>query len=173
MQKIRKGDKVVILTGKDKGRSGEVLQVMPKEDRALVRGINVVKRGMSGTQVSGLGNVALDDLDGEHAVARLATVLRPDPGLVAPHQVETLLGLSVTAVRSRLRVRERRVQALDPSGLALQVAGCAVVSGVVAGGNSYGLAGEVRHEASLSSSSPGASTPFSVRIVSTEKSQRS
>ena len=39
MQKIRKGDKVVILTGKDKGRSGEVLQVMPKEDRAVVRGI--------------------------------------------------------------------------------------------------------------------------------------
>jgi large subunit ribosomal protein L24 len=44
MQKIRKGDKVVILTGKDKGRSGEVLQVMPKEDRAIVRGINMVKR---------------------------------------------------------------------------------------------------------------------------------
>jgi large subunit ribosomal protein L24 len=44
MQKIRKGDKVVILTGKDKGRSGEVLQVMPKEDRAVVRGVNLVKR---------------------------------------------------------------------------------------------------------------------------------
>ncbi|CAN7326645.1 MULTISPECIES: 50S ribosomal protein L24 [unclassified Rhizobium] len=44
MQKIRKGDKVVILTGKDKGRSGEVLQVIPKEDRAVVRGINLVKR---------------------------------------------------------------------------------------------------------------------------------
>ena len=38
MQKIRKGDKVVVLTGKDKGRSGEVVQVMPKEDRAVVRG---------------------------------------------------------------------------------------------------------------------------------------
>jgi large subunit ribosomal protein L24 len=44
MQKIRKGDKVVILTGKDKGRSGEVLAVIPKEDRAVVRGVNVVKR---------------------------------------------------------------------------------------------------------------------------------
>jgi large subunit ribosomal protein L24 len=42
MQKIRKGDKVVVLTGKDKGRSGEVLQVMPKEDRAVVRGINLL-----------------------------------------------------------------------------------------------------------------------------------
>jgi|SRR5690606_3143152 len=44
MQKIRKGDKVVVLTGKDKGRTGEVLRVMPKEDRALVRDINIVVR---------------------------------------------------------------------------------------------------------------------------------
>jgi large subunit ribosomal protein L24 len=42
--KIKKGDKVVVLTGRDKGRSGEVVQVMPKEDRALVRGVNMVKR---------------------------------------------------------------------------------------------------------------------------------
>ena len=44
MNKIRKGDKVVVLAGKDKGRTGEVLQVMPKESRALVRGVNVVTR---------------------------------------------------------------------------------------------------------------------------------
>jgi large subunit ribosomal protein L24 len=50
MQKIRKGDKVVVLTGKDKGRTGEVMQVMPKEDRAVVRGVNVVKRHQRQTQ---------------------------------------------------------------------------------------------------------------------------
>ena len=50
MQKIRKGDKVVVLAGKDKGRTGEVLQVMPKEDRAVVRGVNVVKRHQRQTQ---------------------------------------------------------------------------------------------------------------------------
>jgi large subunit ribosomal protein L24 len=50
MQKIRKGDKVVVLTGKDKGRTGEVLQVMPKEDRAIVRGVNLVKRHQRQTQ---------------------------------------------------------------------------------------------------------------------------
>ncbi|WP_152048134.1 50S ribosomal protein L24 [Aureimonas psammosilenae] len=44
MQKIKKGDKVVVTTGKDKGQTGEVLQVMPKEDRAVVRGVNLVKR---------------------------------------------------------------------------------------------------------------------------------
>jgi large subunit ribosomal protein L24 len=42
--KIKKGDKVVVLTGRDKGRTGEVFQVMPKEERALVRGVNLVKR---------------------------------------------------------------------------------------------------------------------------------
>jgi len=42
--KIKKGDKVVVLTGRDKGRTGEVVRVMPQEERALVRGVNFVKR---------------------------------------------------------------------------------------------------------------------------------
>ena len=56
MQKIRKGDKVVVLTGKDKGRTGEVLRVMPKDDKAIVRGINMIVRHQrqSQTQEGGL-----------------------------------------------------------------------------------------------------------------------
>ena len=42
--KIRKGDKVVVLTGRDKGRSGEVIEVRPDDGRALVRGVNMVKK---------------------------------------------------------------------------------------------------------------------------------
>src|SRR3712207_5450778 len=42
--KIRKGDRVQVLAGRDKGRRGEVIAVMPKEDRALVQGVNMVKR---------------------------------------------------------------------------------------------------------------------------------
>jgi large subunit ribosomal protein L24 len=42
--KIRKGDKVIVLTGRDKGRTGEVLEVRPGDGRALVRGIHMVKR---------------------------------------------------------------------------------------------------------------------------------
>ena len=42
--KIRKGDKVVVLTGRDKGRTGEVIEVRPDDERALVRGVNMVKR---------------------------------------------------------------------------------------------------------------------------------
>ena len=42
--KIKKGDKVVVLTGRDKGKTGEVVRVMPKEERAVVRGVNLVRR---------------------------------------------------------------------------------------------------------------------------------
>jgi large subunit ribosomal protein L24 len=42
--KIRKGDKVIVLTGRDRGRTGEVIEVRPDDDRALVRGVNLVKR---------------------------------------------------------------------------------------------------------------------------------
>ena len=42
--KIRKGDRVVVLTGRDKGRTGEVVEVNPVAERALVRGVNLVKR---------------------------------------------------------------------------------------------------------------------------------
>jgi len=42
--KIKKGDKVVVLTGRDKGRTGEVLEVRPSEGRAVVRGIHMIKR---------------------------------------------------------------------------------------------------------------------------------
>ncbi|MBB3810800.1 50S ribosomal protein L24 [Pseudochelatococcus contaminans] len=42
--KIKKGDKVVVLAGRDKGQSGEVVSVIPAEQRAVVRGVNIVKR---------------------------------------------------------------------------------------------------------------------------------
>jgi len=48
--KIRKGDKVVVLTGKDKGKSGEVLGMLRKENRALVSGVNMVKRHQKQSQ---------------------------------------------------------------------------------------------------------------------------
>lgn len=52
--KIRKGDKVIVLTGRDKGRTGEVIEVRPAENRALVRGVAMVKRHQRQTaQVQG------------------------------------------------------------------------------------------------------------------------
>ena len=48
--KIRKGDKVIVLNGRDKGRTGEVFAVRPSEGTALVRGVNLVKRHQKQTQ---------------------------------------------------------------------------------------------------------------------------
>jgi len=48
--KIKKGDRVIVTTGRDKGKKGEVIKVFPKESRALVSGVNVVKRHQRQTQ---------------------------------------------------------------------------------------------------------------------------
>ena len=56
--RIRKGDRVVVISGRDKGRSGEVLGVMPKQSRAIVQGINMVRRHQrqSASQEGGIIN---------------------------------------------------------------------------------------------------------------------
>jgi large subunit ribosomal protein L24 len=70
--KIKKGDKVVVLTGRDKGKRGEVIEIRPKERRALVRGVNMVRRHQrqSASQEGGiiskegpidLSNLAIED----------------------------------------------------------------------------------------------------------------
>jgi large subunit ribosomal protein L24 len=48
--KIKKGDRVIVTTGRDKGKKGEVIRVFPKENRALVSGVNTVKRHQRQTQ---------------------------------------------------------------------------------------------------------------------------
>ncbi|MEQ8348325.1 MAG: 50S ribosomal protein L24 [Sneathiellaceae bacterium] len=73
--KIKKGDKVVVTAGRDRGKTGEVIKVMPKDNRALVGGVNMVKRHQrpEGVQQGGIidkeapihiSNLALQDPDG-------------------------------------------------------------------------------------------------------------
>jgi len=54
---IKKGDRVIVTTGRDKGKKGEVIKIFPKEDRALVAGVNVVKRHQRQTQAQAGGIV--------------------------------------------------------------------------------------------------------------------
>ena len=75
--KIKKGDRVVVLTGKEKGREGRVLKVMPKEQRLVVEGLNMVQRHTRATQAdpqggiknteaaSHVSNVAIGDSNGK------------------------------------------------------------------------------------------------------------
>jgi large subunit ribosomal protein L24 len=86
--KIKKGDKVIVLAGRDKGRSGEVVEVRPAEGRATVRGVNMVKRHQRQTaqQEGGiiskempvhLSNIAIaDPKDGKPT--RVGFKIRPD-----------------------------------------------------------------------------------------------
>ena len=74
--RIRKGDRVVVTTGKDKGKTGEVLRIIPDENRAVVRGINVSRRHQRQTASAQggivskempihLSNIAIADRDGK------------------------------------------------------------------------------------------------------------
>ena len=74
--KLKKGDRVVVLTGKDKGQTGEITQVMPKDNKAVVDGVNIVLRHTRQTQTSqggrvpknmpiDLSNLALMDANGK------------------------------------------------------------------------------------------------------------
>jgi large subunit ribosomal protein L24 len=55
--KIKKGDRVVVLTGKDKGKTGSVLRVLPKEDRVVVEGLNIVQRHTRPSQTDPQGGI--------------------------------------------------------------------------------------------------------------------
>jgi large subunit ribosomal protein L24 len=74
--RIRKGDTVLVITGRDKGKTGEVIRVLPREERAVVRGVNVAKRHQRQTasQQAGIvtkelpihiSNIALTDDSGK------------------------------------------------------------------------------------------------------------
>lgn len=73
MSNIRKGDKVVVISGSDKGKKGSVLKVFPKENRALVQGVNMVKRHQRQTQRQQAGIVT------KEAPIHLSNIALTDP----------------------------------------------------------------------------------------------
>ncbi len=102
MQKIRKGDKVVVLSGKDKGRSGEVVRVMPKEGRAVVEGVNVVKRHQKQTQTQEAGIIR------KEAPIHLSNIAIADPKDGKP----TRVGFKVEGEK-KVRVAKRSGVVID------------------------------------------------------------
>ena len=71
--KIKKGDEVIIVTGKDKGKKGTVLEVLPMESRVKVQGVNLVKRHRRPTQTSPGG------IDSIEASMHISNVAHVDP----------------------------------------------------------------------------------------------
>ncbi|BBF93088.1 50S ribosomal protein L24 [Blastochloris tepida] len=101
--KIRKGDKVVVLTGRDKGRSGEVIEVRPSEGRALVRGVNVVKRHQRQTQSQQGGIVS------KEAPIQLSNLAVADPKDGKP----TRVGFQVLDDGRKVRIAKRSGERID------------------------------------------------------------
>jgi large subunit ribosomal protein L24 len=80
--KIKKGDRVVLLAGKDKGRQGSVLKVMPKEDRVVVEGLNMVQRHTRATQADPQGGIK-----SKEAALHVSNVALVDPKTGGPTKV--------------------------------------------------------------------------------------
>ena len=80
--KIRKGDKVVILSGKDKGKTGEVVQSMPKEIKVVVSGVNVAARHRKPTQANPQGGI-----ERKEAPLHVSKVAIADPKTGKPTRV--------------------------------------------------------------------------------------
>ncbi|EDM76425.1 50S ribosomal protein L24 [Plesiocystis pacifica SIR-1] len=89
MQKIRKGDSVVVITGKDKGKSGEVLRVLPSDNRVLVQGVNVITKHVKPTRQNQRGG-----LEKREAPIHISNVMIADPrdGEPTRVQIKTLEG---------------------------------------------------------------------------------
>ena len=79
--KIKKGDKVIVLAGRDRGAEGEVIQVMPKADRVVVRGVNLVKKHQKQTQTEQGGIIS------KEASLHISNVALKDPSTGKPTRV--------------------------------------------------------------------------------------
>lgn len=79
--KIKKGDKVIVLTGRDRGAEGEVIQVMPKADRVVVRGVNLIKKHQKQTQTEQGGIIT------KEAPLHISNVALKDPSTGKPTRV--------------------------------------------------------------------------------------
>ena len=96
--KIKKGDKVVVLSGKDKGKQGEVTKSLPKEGKVIVSGVNVATRHRKPSQANPQGGI--DRFEAPMAISKVA-VADPKTGKATRVRFETKDGKKVrVAVKS-------------------------------------------------------------------------
>ncbi len=100
--KIRKGDKVIVLTGRDKGRTGEVFEVRPSDNKALVRGINLVKRHQKQSQTQEGGIIT------KEAAIQLSNI-----AIVGKDGKPTRVGFKIQADGKKVRIAKRSGEEID------------------------------------------------------------
>lgn len=101
--KIKTKDKVVVLSGKDKGKTGEVLKVLPKDERVVVQGVNVVKKHQRASARSQGGIVEFE------APIHVSNVAHVDPKDGKP----TRVGFKVLEDGRKVRVAKRSGEVID------------------------------------------------------------
>ena len=101
--KIKKGDKVVVTTGRDKGKQGEVLRVLRAENRVLVQGVNMVKRHTAPSQASPGGIVE------KEASLHISNVAHIDPKSGSA----TRVGYKLDKDGNKIRFAKRSGEAID------------------------------------------------------------
>jgi len=101
--KIKKGDRVVVITGRDKGKTGEVLRVIREESRVLVQGVNIVKRHTKPSAASTGGVVE------KEAALHISNVAHVDPKTSKP----TRVGYKVLEGGRKVRVARKSGETID------------------------------------------------------------
>lgn len=101
--RVKKGDRVVVTTGRDKGKTGEVLSVLPKADRVVVRGVNMIKRHTRQSQTQAGGIIERE------AALHLSNVMLADPKTGEP----TRVGFKTLDDGRKVRVAKRSGEVID------------------------------------------------------------
>ncbi|PWK05685.1 50S ribosomal protein L24 [Tumebacillus permanentifrigoris] len=101
---VKKGDQVVIITGKDKGKKGTILESYPSENRVLVEGVNIVKRHTKPNQVNPQGGIIEKE-----APIQASNVMMVDPKTGAP----TRVGKKILADGTKVRYAKKSGESLD------------------------------------------------------------
>ncbi len=101
--RIKKGDNVIVICGKDKGKKGDVLKVFPKDERVLVQGVNMIKRH---TRASTAGPGGIIE---KEAPVHVSNVAHVDPKLGEP----TRIGIRVLEGGRKVRYAKRSGEVID------------------------------------------------------------
>jgi large subunit ribosomal protein L24 len=101
--KIKKGDKVVVIAGRDKGKSGEVMRVMPAANRAVVQGVNMIKRHTRPRPGEPGGIIERE------AASHVSNIAHLDPGSNRP----TRVGYKILEDGRKVRYAKRSGEVLD------------------------------------------------------------
>ena len=101
--KFKKGDKVVVSTGRDKGRSGSILKMLPNDEKAIVQGINMVKRHQKQTQTAEGGIIS------KEAPIHLSNLMHEDPTDGKP----TRVGFKILNDGRKVRFAKRSGEVID------------------------------------------------------------